>query len=117
MKKIAFIILFSAVFGYVKAQNTALIMPQVKTFDQQRNDRLFHVDSLNAKKYRDGILRVEVKPSDIIIQSRMPVSKPQGFNSKTPVAGKGSSTAGYNMPIKRVQIINPDTARRAKVNP
>lgn len=119
MKKLAFITLFSAAFGYAQAQQPAVIMPQSNAWNSVSKSYIFPTDSSKVKSKPSEIVAVQIAPinNDIIVYSRMPVSKIQGYSSKMPVQGKGNKITGYNMPIKRVQIINPDTVGRGRVNP
>lgn len=119
MKKLTLIALFTAVVSYAYAQKPALIMPQPNVLDKLTKSYIFPTDSSKAKPKPNEIVATRFTPTnnDIIMYSRMPVSKVQGFNSKMPVAGKGSSITGYNMPVKRVQIINPDSVGKVRINP
>lgn len=118
MKKFAFIALFSVAFSYAQAQHI-VGAPQPNTSNNLNTTKIAPIDTNKVTSQQSGIVAIQIVPvnSDIIVYSRMPVSKIQGFNSKTPISGKGNSTMKYNMPVKRVQIINPDTVGRGKVNP
>lgn len=118
MKKLTFIALFSAAFSYARAQQQVAITPQPKKFDLNKS-YIFPTDSSKVKSNPNEIVAVQsgLLNNDIIVYSRMPVSKIQPYNSKMPVQGKGTKITGYNMPVKRVQIINPDTVGKVKVTP
>ncbi|MCD8742583.1 hypothetical protein LT679_18375 [Mucilaginibacter roseus] len=118
MKKIALIALFSAAFSYARAQQQVVITAQPKKSDQNKS-YVLPTDSSRVKSNLNEIVAVQSGPinNDIIVYSRMPVSKIHPYNSKMPVQGKGNKITGYNMPVKKVQIINPDTVGRVKITP
>ncbi|GAA4902397.1 hypothetical protein [Mucilaginibacter defluvii] len=117
MKKLVFIALFSAAFSFARAQH--IVLPQPNTSNNPDKIKITPIDTNKVKPQPNQIVAMQfgVTNNDIIVYSRMPVKKIQGFNSKTPISGKGNKITGYNMPVKRVQIINTDTAGKVKVTP
>lgn len=117
MKKLVFITLFSAAFSFARAQH--IVLPQPNTSNNPDKIKITPIDTNKVKPHLSEIVAIQSGRlnNDIIVYSRMPVSKIQSYSSKMPVQGKDDKITGYNMPVKRVQIINPDTVGRVKVTP
>lgn len=117
MKKLAFISLLFLTFGYAHAQH--IVLPQLNTSNNPDKIKVTPIDTNKIASQPSEIVVMQSGKinNDITVYSRMPVSKIQGFSSKMPTPWKGNKITGYNMPVKRVHIINPDTVGGGRVTP